>query len=153
VKKMPIRYIPFIYTAIFALILIATVPKMEIRRLSIYGILFGAVADILVVGFAVITGSFSYINYEPFGLMGIHFFAPISWAIFYIIYFYFLPERKSYMYIYVTLAIFFSMLFCQMLTKLGVLRLAHGMYDSTIPFIIWFPTVTWAYLRLIKKDF
>lgn len=149
---MPIHFIPFIYTGIFAAILVLTVPKMEIRRLSIYGIIFGAVVDIVVVEIAVITNSFRYINYEPFGLMGIHFMAPISWAIFFIIYFYFLPDKKPYMYIYVTLAIFFSMLFCQMITKLGVLKLSHGIIDSIIPFIIWFPTVTWSYFRLIEKD-
>ena len=44
------------------------------------------------------------------------------------------------------------MLFCQMITKLGVLKLTHGIVDSIIPFIIWFPLATWGYGKLIKKD-
>lgn len=148
---MPIKYIPFIYTFVFAAILIATVPKREIRRLSIYGIIFGAVLDVVVVEIANLTGSFKYINYEPFGLIGLHFMAPISWAIFFIMYFYFLPEKKFYIYFYITTAIFYSMLFCQMITKLGVLELKHGIIDSIVPFVIWFPAVTWAYCKLERN--
>ncbi|MHB8126225.1 MAG: hypothetical protein ACYDEJ_11405 [Desulfitobacteriaceae bacterium] len=152
---MPIHFIPFIsfiYTGIFAVILVATVPRKEIHRLSIYGIIFGGVFDILVVIIGNLTGSFRYINYEPFGLIGIHFMSPISWAIFFIIYFYFLPNKKPYIFIYATIAIFYSILFCQMITKLGVLKLSHGIIDSIIPFVFWFPIVTWGYLRLTKND-
>jgi len=148
---MPIKYIPFIYSFIFAAILVAAVPKNEIRRLSIYGIIFGAVFDVVLVEIANLTNSFRYINYEPFGMLGLHFMAPISWAIFFIIYFYFLPKKKPYIYIYTITAVFYSMLFCQMITKLGVLELVHGTIDSIVPFVIWFPTVTWAYYKLEYK--
>ncbi|WP_347488836.1 hypothetical protein [Desulfoscipio sp. XC116] len=148
---MAVKFIPFIYTAIFALILIATVPRNKIRLLSIYGIIFGAVFDIVLVTIANMFGEFGYINYEPFGLMGIHFLAPISWAMFFIMYFYFLPKRKPHVYIYVTVAILYSIAFCQMITKLGVLYLAHGIIDSIIPFLIWFPTATWGYYKLTGR--
>lgn len=149
---MPIQFIPFIYVSIFLAILVLVVPKSEIRRLSIYGIIFGAVFDVILVTIANLIGAFRYINYEPYGLFGIHFFAPISWAIFFILYFYFLPNYRPYLYIYVVSAIFYGMLFCQMITKLAVLKLSHGLYDSTIPFIIWFPIATWGYLKLTQKD-
>lgn len=137
---IPIKFIPFIYTSIFSIILVNIVPKNEIRRLFIYGLIFGGIFDIVVVGIANLMGEFKYINYEPFGLIGIHFMAPISWTIFFIIYFYFLPDKKIYIYLYVIMGIFYSVLFCQMLTKLGVLKLARGIIDSIIPFLIWFPT-------------
>lgn len=149
---MPIKFIPLIYTFIFAMILITIVPRAEIRRLSIYGILLGAVADVILVIIANLTGSFRYINYEELGLFGIHFFAPISWAIFFIIYFYFLPDKKIYRYLYTLSGVFYSMMFCQMVTKLGVLKLSHGIIDSIIPFAIWLPLATWGYLKLIKND-
>lgn len=149
---MPIQFIPFIYTMIFALILVVVVPRAEIRRLAIYGIIFGAVFDVVVVSIAIMIGEFTYINYEPFGLFGIHFFAPISWAVFFIIYFYLLPDKKPYTYIYVAAAIFYSIMFCQMITKLGVLKLTHGLIDSIIPFVIWFPLATWGYFRLTMRQ-
>jgi len=148
---MPIKFVPFVYSFIFALILVLVVPKKEIRRLSIYGIIFGAVFDAVLVITAAWMGWFAYINYEPFGLFGIHIMAPISWAIFFIIYFYLLPERKVYRYIYQAAAVFYSMLFCQMITKIGVLQLSHGIIDSIVPFVIWFPLATWGYLKLTKE--
>lgn len=149
---MPINLIPFIYTGIFAIILVAVVPRKDIHRLAIYGIIFGGIFDIVAVTIANLTGSFRYINYEPFGLMGIHFLAPISWSIFFILYFYFLPKKKPYIFIYTIMAIYYSMLFCQMLTKLNVLKLGHGIIDSIVPFVIWFPIATWGYLSLVKND-
>ena len=127
-------------------------PKNEIRRLFIYGLIFGGIFDIVVVGISNLIGEFKYIDYEQFGLMGIHFMAPISWTIFFIIYFYLLPDKKIYIYLYVIMGIFYSVLFCQMITKLGVLMLAHGIIDSIIPFLIWYPIATWGYLKLQKID-
>jgi hypothetical protein len=129
------------------------VPKNEIRRLFIYGLIFGGIFDIVVVGISSLIGEFKYIDYEQFGLMGIHFMAPISWTIFFIIYFYLLPDKKIYIYLYVIMGIFYSVLFCQMITKLGVLMLAHGIIDSIIPFLIWYPIATWGYLKLQKIDY
>lgn len=147
---MPINAIPFIYTGIFGIILVNIVPREEIRRLFIYGLIFGGVFDIVVVGFANLIGEFKYINYEPFGLMGIHFMAPISWTVFFVIYFYLLPNNRIYRYIYVITAIFYSVLFCQMITKMGVLQLAHGLVTSIVPFVIWLPVATWGYCKLTK---
>lgn len=148
---MPINFIPFIYAGIFAIILIAVVPRKEIHRLAIYGIIFGSIFDIIVVTIGNLTGSFRYINYEPFGLMGIHFMAPISWAVYFILYFYFLPEKKPYIYLYNAIGTFYSMMFCQMIAKIGIIQLSHGLIDSIIPFIFWYPIATWGYLRLTKK--
>ena len=149
---MAIKYIPFLYTLVFCVILVAVVPKAEIRRLSIYGIIFGAIFDVVFVSIANFTGSFRYINYEPFGLIGIHFLAPISWAIFFIIYFYFLPNKRPHIYLYIISGVFYSMMFCQMITKLSVLKLSHGIIDSIIPFALWFPLATWGYFKLESKQ-
>ncbi len=149
---MTINFIPFVYTSVFAVIVAVLVPRQEIRRLSIYGIIFGGIFDAIVVGTANLLGEFKYINYEPFGLFGLHFLAPVSWTLFFIIYFYHLPTKKVYIYIYTTMGIFYSMLFCQMLTKLEVLSLAHGFIDSIIPFIPWYIIATWGYLKLTKID-
>jgi len=149
---MPIKAIPFIYSGILAIIMINVVPKKEIRRLFIYGFIFGGIFDIIIVVIANLIGEFKYINYEPFGLMGIHFMAPISWTIYFIIYFYFMPEKKLYMYLYGMTGIFYSILFCQMIAKLGVLKLAHGIFSSIIPFLIWYPTAIWGYFWLIRNE-
>lgn len=149
---IPIEYIPFIYATVLSIFLVNIVPRNEIRRLFIYGLIFGGVFDVVVVGIANLIGEFKYINYEQFGLFGLHFMAPFSWTVFFIMYFYYLPRKKIYIYLYTTMGVFYSILFCQMITKLGVLELAHGLVSSIIPFVIWFPAATWGYLKLSKMD-
>lgn len=151
---MPTNLIPFIYTGIFAVVVIAVIPRNEIHRLSIYAIIFGGMFDVIVVTVANLLGAFKYINYGALGFMGIHILAPTAWTLFFILYFYFLPyKRTAYLYIYVTGAIIYSIAFCQMLYKLNILFLAHGLIDSIIPFVIWFPLAIWGYLKLKKKDY
>ncbi|CUH94735.1 putative membrane protein [Propionispora sp. 2/2-37] len=149
---MSANLIPILYTVVFAILLVILIPREEIRRLSIYGIIFGGIFDIFVVGIANFFGEFRYINYEPFGLMGLHFMAPISWSIFFILYFHFLPRETVYVYIYTVMGIFYSMMFCQMITKLGVLSLARGIVDSIAPFVPWFTIATWGYIRLRERE-
>lgn len=149
---IPIKYIPFIYTAIFSIILVNVVPKHEIRRLFIYGLIFGGMFDVVLVEIANLIGEFKYVNYGEFGMFGIHFMAPIAWTVYFIIYFYLLPQKKIYLYLYTAMGVFDSIFFCQMITKLGVLQLAHGLLSSIMPFTIWFPIATWGYLKLIKVD-
>jgi hypothetical protein len=92
---MPTNAIPFLYASIFGIILVAVVPKKEIHRLFIYGLIFGGLFDIVVVSLANLLGEFR-------------------------------------------------------ITKLGVLKLAHGIIDSIIPFVVWFPVATWGFCRLTK---
>lgn len=71
---MPKYFIYPIFTVIFAIILIANVPRQEIQRLSIYGIIFGGIIDVLVHSFGYVAGLFAWINYGPFGFIGVHLF-------------------------------------------------------------------------------
>lgn len=48
---MPEHFIYPIYTTILSLLAFALVPRKELRRLAIYGIFFGAVADIIWIKF------------------------------------------------------------------------------------------------------
>jgi len=139
--------IPLIYAGVFALILISVVPRAEIRKLSIYGIIFGSLFDITVLLFGYITGVFAYINYGPFGFMNIHFFAPFSWAMFFILYFYFLPKIKIFRVIYVISGIIYSYFFDHMIVSLGILKRA-GILPTLVLFPIWFTLATWGFCKL-----
>lgn len=149
---MPKYFIPLIYTGIFAIILVVAVPKQDIRRLAIYGIIFGAVVDVFTITLGNITGLYGYINYGPFGFMGIPFFPPISWTIFFMLYFYFLPEQRPLLYVYVASAIFYSILFANLIMNLGIFTLSHRWLPSLIVFSIWIPAVTWGFYKLAKKN-
>jgi predicted neutral ceramidase superfamily lipid hydrolase len=148
---MPVKFIPMVYTFIFVLTMVAVVPRAEIRRLSIYGIIFGAIFDVIAATIGYLTGLFGYIDYQEFGIMAVHFFAPISWAVFYVLYFYFLPKKNIYRYVYVLSGIFYSVMFSQVISKLGILNPGPLIYPIIL-FIIWFPLATLGYLKLVDSD-
>ncbi|AET67420.1 hypothetical protein Desor_1784 [Desulfosporosinus orientis DSM 765] len=146
---MPRYFIYLILTAFFGLILILTVPKEEIRRLSIYGIIFGAGMDFLMLIYGGLTGFFGWTNFGPLGYHGITIFTPLDWALFFIMYFYFLPKQKLLLYVYVTAAIVFSILYAGLIQDLGVFYSVLGrFYIHLIDFIIWYLVATWGYYKL-----
>lgn len=147
---MPVHFIPFVYTIIFAVMVVASIPKLEMRRLGIYGILLGALVDILFIIFGKVSETFEYINFGPFGFMGIPFFPPISWALFFMLYFYFLPKEKITMYIYMVTAIIYGLFFGNLIMNLGVIHLSFRLLPL-LTFGVWFPIATWIYLKLNSK--
>lgn len=137
-----------IFTTVFALILIANVSKAEIRRLSIYGILFGGIMDALVHFFGYITGLFAWINYGPFGFMGVHIFANVTWSIFFILYFYFLPKLKPLNYLFVFAGVFFSVLYYNLVVNLEILYSQSRFLLPLAGFTAWFSISTWGFYKL-----
>ena len=145
---MPKYFIYPIYTMVFAIILIANVPKKEIKRLSIYGIIFGGILDALVHLLGYFTGLFSWINYGPFGFLGVHIFANVSWSIFYILYFYFLPQQKLLDCVFACGGIFFSLLYYNMVMDLGILKSSSRIWLPLLGFAVWFSIATWGFYKL-----
>jgi len=147
---VPKYFIYPIFTLVFTLILIAIVPRKEIQRLSIYGIIFGGILDALIHFFGYLTGLFSWINYGPFGTLGVHIFANVSWSIFYILYFYFLPQRKPLNYVFAVSATFFSFLYYNMVIDLGILKSTSRIWLPLLGFAVWFSIGTWGFYKLNK---
>lgn len=145
---MPKYFIYPIDAIIFALILIAIVPRKEIQRLSIYGIIFGGIMDVIVHFFGYVTGFFSWINYGPFGFIGVHIFADVSWSIYFILYYYFLPQRKPLNYLFVGAGIFFSLLYFNLVIDLGILKSNSRIILPLFGFAVWFSIATWGFYKL-----
>lgn len=132
-----------LHTIVFSIILIAVVPKDDIYRLSIYGIIFGGIMDIIMLTMGKLTGLFGWINYGPFGFLGIPFFAPISWGIFYILFFYFLPSNKYLKYIYTLAAVSFSIIYTNVVINLNIFWSYSKLVIPLIAFMIWFSIALW----------
>lgn len=135
---------------IFALVLVAVVPRKEILRLSFYGIIFGGALDVLVHLFGNITGLYSWINHGPFVFMGISIFASISWAIFFILYYYFIPKIKPLNYIFMGAAVFFSTWNFNFFVDLGILKTYDRFLVPLGGFTVWFSFATWGFYKLNK---
>ncbi|AET67778.1 hypothetical protein Desor_2174 [Desulfosporosinus orientis DSM 765] len=146
---MPICYYHLIKLIIFLLLLILIVPKAEIRRLAVYGIIFGSAYDVIGLTIGYFTNIFRWINFEPFGYNYLPIDSPVSWCAFYIMYFYLLPKQKPLLYAFPISGIVMSMIYSRVLVNLGMfiepdflLRLAN--------FTLWFTYATWGYLKLHK---
>lgn len=139
-----------LYTAVFAVILLAVVPRAEIKRLSIHGIIFGGLIDVLVHAFGYITGLYAWVEYGPFGFIGVHIFANIAWAIYFIIFFYLLPEKKPLNYLFVGTGIFYSVIYYNLVLDLGIFIAKSRLLFPLVGFSFWFIIVTWGFYKLEK---
>ena len=144
---MPIYYFHLIKLGVFLFALFLIVPKAEIRRLAVYGIIFGSVYDVVGLTIGHLTNMFRWINFEPFGYGYLPIDSPISWCAFFITYFYLLTKQKPLVYIFPISGIVMSMIFSRVLVNLKmfiepnfILRLAN--------FTLWFTYATWGYLKL-----
>ena len=137
-----------IITGVFALILIANVSKEEIRRLSIYGIIFGGIMDSIVHSFGYVTGLFAWVNYGPFGFIGVHIFANVAWSIFFILYYHFLPKLKPLNYLFAFAGVFFSTLYYNLVMNMGILYSQSRILLPLVGFTAWFSIATWGFYKL-----
>jgi hypothetical protein len=123
---LSVHFIYPLYSGILAIILYCLVPRKSIRRLFIYGVIFGSIIDFAaVIVFTFFLGIGGYINYGPFGFMGIPFFPLIAWCCYFILYFYFLPN-KPYVYLYPIVAALYSTLFSNILQNIGIFKWILG---------------------------
>lgn len=144
---MPIYYFHLIKLLIFLTLLVIVVPRAEIRRLAVYGIIFGSAYDVIGLTIGHWANLFRWTNFGPFGYNYLPLDSPIAWCAFYIIYFYLLPKQKPLLYVFPLSGIVMSMIYSRVLVNLGmfiepyfILRLAN--------FTFWFCLATWGYLKL-----
>jgi len=144
---LPIYYMHLMKLALFFFVLVVFVPRTEIRRLAVYGIIFGSTYDVIGLTIGHLTNAFRWINFAPFGYNYLPIDSPVSWCLFYMIYFYLLPKHKPFIYFFPVSGIVMSMIYSRVLVNLGMfiepvflLRLAN--------FTVWFSFATWGYLKL-----
>lgn len=144
---IPHAYIYLIYTVILAVVMVVVVPREKIHELAVYSVIFGALANIILIVVAThLLDLGGHLNYEPFGVMGVSFFPPIAWTVYYIMFLYFLPEKRPWDYVFTFTATIYSVFFANVLNNLGIF---YSNYDLFIvPLIIyglWHFTVLWVY--------
>ena len=144
---MPIYYFHLIKLAIFLLSLVILVPRNEIRRLTIYGIIFGSFYDVIGLTIGYFTNTFRWINFNPFGYGYIPIDSPISWCTFFIMYFYLLPKNKQFIYIFPIAGVVMSMIYSRVLVNLKMF-IEPVLFLRIANFILWFSLATWGYLKL-----
>lgn len=140
-----------LYTGAIALVMLAVVPREKIRRLVIFGVLYGGVGDLIMLVVLFVFNIAGYKNFGPFGF-GFPFFPPLAWTFFFIIYLHFLPERYPWNYIFSVTAAGYSLLFSNVLQNLGIFEWRMGrILPPAIIYLVWMITVTYTYQRFFKE--
>lgn len=143
-----------IYYLIFALAFgvatIILIPKQLYKKFFIYGLLFGGAFNVLVIlTLSGVFHLFKYLHLGPLGIWGLFsFFTPITWVFVLMIYLYFLPVRKIFLYPYIAGFIAFAYMFGLSLKGLGLFELYKNyQYLEPVNFILWFSLAAWAYIK------
>ncbi|AET68581.1 hypothetical protein Desor_3061 [Desulfosporosinus orientis DSM 765] len=149
---MPIYFTYLLYTSILALLAVILVSRKDIHKYAFLGIFYGAVIDIFwIVLLSLIDGG-GYLNYGPLGFLNIPFMPPIAWTIYFILFLNYLPDKKPWNYSYAAIAVFYSVIFSNVLTNLGIF---HWTFSNIILpiaiYLSWFLFTVWHYEKFGKK--
>ena len=144
----------FIYPIFAGLVGVAAViliPKEKFKKFFIYGILFGALADTVIVAiFSKWLNVFNYKNMGLFNILGLYsIWTPMTWTFMFAIYLYLLPVRRIFLVPYV-------LTFFGLNVATGMVLTAFGLFEYTAPFnkyidmlifITWLTVAAWVYIK------
>jgi hypothetical protein len=142
----------FLYNALFfGLAAIILIPKEYYQKYLVYGLLFGAVPDVLLIW--IIGGIFHGLEYRHMGAFNIFnlfsFWTPLAWMFTFMFFLYCLPIRKLFFYLYVfTFGLFGSMVGI-VLKNFGLFE-NIGIYNYFSPLVIigWFLAAALTYMKM-----
>lgn len=150
--KMPLYFIYLIYTTGLALVMVALVPRKDIYKYAVLSVFYGAVIDVLWIGLILIIKTGGYLNYLPLGLGKLPFLPPVAWTIYFIMFLYFLPEKKPWNYLFALVGSCYSVMFSNVLVHLGVFQWSPS--RILFPFALyltWHVFVVWSYDKYGRK--
>lgn len=132
--------------------MVILIPRRYYRRLAWYGIFSGAVYDVFWILLLKVIGAGGYQNYGPFGFLGIPFFPPIAWTIFFMMYLYLLPPKAWSRYLLAVIAAAYSVFFSNILENLRIFEWRFGrVLFPLVLYLTWFGSVTYIYSRIKKR--
>jgi hypothetical protein len=145
--EYPSYLVYLVYTAILGITLVALVPKKDIKRLFFCGVVLGGMYNVFWAAFAKAFGLGGFINFGPFGFLGIPFFPPIAWSAYFIMYFYFLPKKGVVPYILGAIVPIYNVFFANVLQHLNIFKWNKSPVLLLLLYITWHITATWGYFK------
>jgi len=137
------------FTAIVALATLILIPRYLYKKYLIYGFITGALGDIILAYTLEFFNLITYKNAGAFNVLGLNFWAPISWMLVHMLFLYFLPHRRFFLYTYVLGFAMLSRVFSEILVNLNLFEF-NGIwsYLSILAFLGWYSGTAWFYRRV-----
>lgn len=143
-------FIFFFKALLFGVSAMIAIPKEHYKKFFIYGFIFGGIGDIITV---LILGPalhlIKYSNLGVFGILGLFsFWTPIAWTFTFMLFFYFLPVRKAFLYPYLIGFAMFALMVGWVLQNLGTFGyIGNYIYFAPLVFLAWFSLSAWGYFK------
>ncbi len=143
--------VSFYKAVLFGIATLVAIPREVYKKFFLYGFIFGAIGDVVsILVFGQGIGLFKYSNFGPFSIFGLFsFWTPIAWMFAFMLFFYFLPRRRLFLYPYVVGFALFGYMVGLVLEGFGVFRyIGFWRIGAPLFFILWFSAAAWVFFRL-----
>ncbi len=146
-------YFYIIFVAITAIGAYAIIPKQDLKKYFLYGLVFGAVGDILVYSTIHSLGLAGYLGFEELKVLNDYsIFTPITWLFAFMIFFYFLPVRPVFLIIYIAAWTALNYSVGLVMENLGLFWHAHiYYYFEPLVFAAWYSIAAFGFRKLEKR--
>jgi hypothetical protein len=143
----------FFKAVFFGLAAIILIPKEHYKKYFIYGLFFGAILEIFMVG--VLSGLFHWFQYKnmgPFNVFNLFsFWTPLAWMFTLMVFLYCLPARRLFLFLYIPSFGLFGYMVGIVLQNFGLFEyLGIYKYIAPVVFTGWFAVAAWAYIKTEK---
>lgn len=133
----------FIVTIIF-------IPRKEYKTYFVYGFLIGGLGDFVLVGFLQnVLHIMHFQNQGVFNVLGQIALSPPSWTVVVMIFLFFLPRRRPFLYIYLIAWASYSVSYGYVVHNVGLFDFLPWFYPipAFLLFLIWWVFAAWIFLK------
>lgn len=134
-------------TLILALIMI---PRELFREYLMYGFLIGGLGDVFNVTLLQnILGIISFKNQGIFYVLGHHALSPLGWTLAVMLFLYFIPRRRVFLFLYVISWGLMALGFAYIVNNIGLFDFQSWFYPlpAWIIFTAWFAAAAWLFCK------
>jgi hypothetical protein len=153
VIKLPLNSYYLIFALVMLFLLLAFVPRQEIKKLFWFSLLWGSGVDTFFVLLFRFLNLYYYQGLEPFNLLGTSILLAMSWSPAIILYIHFFPNRDEWYYItfYITAYSMIGVSIGLFFTQVGIIKEIHWNEFFRFPIhFIWFFGV-WKHYQYLQS--
>lgn len=144
-----ISIIFFLKTLLLGIASVLAIPRQVYKKFLLYGFVFGGVGEIIsVIILEPVLHLIQYTNMGRFSMLGIiSFWTPIAWMFAFMLFFYYLPARKVFLYLYIAFFSIYAYFVGLFLQNFGLFDyVGDYKYFAPFVFVLWFSVSARFYL-------